>query len=207
VLGLTEGADYETVNRTYKRMVYECKMNNKREMIDKIEAAHSTLMTRFMMQRIQAGANTDVARAGEVPLLPWRPRVLVWAYKWMAAAVVAAALPVAWAFVSPSAGPQPIQFTFFLCLVLNCLKLWQWSPPPANPPKEQQKAVIGILSRGAGLTLGSVTLGIFVAWSLPDLVMGTLVKGALPAGFYEAQWLIMTAGAAVSGCVFNIFFR
>lgn len=61
--------------------------------------------------------------------------------------------------------------------------------------------------RGAGLTLGSVSLGIFFAWSVPDMIMGAVIKGALPAAFYESQWMVMTAGAAAMGFIINAFFR
>lgn len=132
VLGLPDGADFDAVNRVYRKLMYDAKRANDKDRMEAIEAAHSVLMTRFMMQRIQSGANRSVAQADTAPLLPWRPRLLLWAYRWMALSLAVGSLPVLWALASPHSGPQPIQLTFFAYLILNGMKLWQWSPPPQN---------------------------------------------------------------------------
>ena len=207
VLGLKPGADYDTVNRVYRKLTYEAKVANDKARMAEIESAHSLLMTRFMMARIQAGASSDVRGADSTPLLPWRPRVLIWGLKWIGISLALTCLPVLWSLGSSGAGPQPIQFAFLAYLVLNCMKLWQWGPPPAGGGGDSQKAVVVILARAAGLTLGSLSLGIFVSWSLPDMIMGATVSGALPAWFYESQWQVMTLGACAMGFIFNVFFR
>jgi len=81
-----------------------------------------------------------------------------------------------------------------------------WSPPEGDSAS-QQKAVVAHLIRGAGLALGSVALGVFCSWSLPDMIMGSVVQGALPAWFYDAQWQIMTVGGALGGLIMNAGFR
>ena len=120
MLGVREDADYDTINRAYKRLSYEEKRKGGKAdpaQLEAIEAAHSALVTRLMYARMQSGstgpAGSSPKGLDEVPLLPWRTRLLVWAPKWLALSLAAAVTAIAWSCGSASAGPQPVQFVFF----------------------------------------------------------------------------------------------
>ena len=80
-------------------------------MLQRIEAAHSSLMMSALSARMQGGVEVDkdVLYADRAKFFPWRPRLYFSGKKIMLYAGLAQMLLLAWALITPTtAGTQPV---------------------------------------------------------------------------------------------------
>jgi DNA polymerase delta subunit 1 len=109
VLGVPPGADSTAVQRAYKKRLSEAKGNDAE--LQRIEAAHSSLMMSALTSRMQGkgAVDKDVLYADRARYFPWRPRFFLAERQVVLYAGIAQALLLAWALLSPlTAGTQPV---------------------------------------------------------------------------------------------------
>jgi DNA polymerase delta subunit 1 len=109
VLGLPPNADYNAIQRAYKKKVFDARGNEAEQ--QRVEAAHSTLMMSALTSRLQGKAEVDkdVIYADRARYFPWRPRLFLAEQKVMLYTGIAQAVLLAWALLSPlTAGTQPV---------------------------------------------------------------------------------------------------
>ena len=109
MLGIPKNADYNAIQRAYKRKMAENITND--EVKSRIEAAHSSLMMSALTSRLQGNAavDKDVLYADRARFFPWRPRLYLAERNMIIYSGVAQAVLLAWALLNPAtAGTQPI---------------------------------------------------------------------------------------------------
>jgi hypothetical protein len=109
VLGLPQNADYNAIQRAYKKKTFENRGNDAE--LQRLEAAHSTLMMSALTARMQGGVKVekDVLYADRARFFPWRPRIYLAGRQLMLYAGIAQAVLLTWALLSPgTAGTQPV---------------------------------------------------------------------------------------------------
>ncbi|CAG9461788.1 unnamed protein product [Pedinophyceae sp. YPF-701] len=206
VLGLSEGTDFETVSRVYKQKLYEANRDGNEELKSRIEAAHSTLMMRSLMNR-SAGKVTvpkEIAKADRQVLFPWRPRLQPCERSGIAARAALALGCIAYTASIATSGSYAFIATILAFSVANYFKLSNLFPAPAasygaNP--EQRKVILRNLVRSAGLSAGSAVSGMALFYTVPDAL------GILPAAVTRAQWMYIVTCSALLCFVVSAFYR
>jgi len=109
VLGLPKNADYNAIQRAYRKKLSECRGNE--EAASRIEQAHSSLMMNALTSRLQGNAQVDknVLYADRARYFPWRPKLWLAEQKVIMYSAIAQFAFLAWALLSPmTAGTQPV---------------------------------------------------------------------------------------------------
>jgi len=109
VLGIPKNADYNAIQRAYKKKISDA-LGNEVE-ISRIEAAHSSLMMSALTSRLQGNAPVDknILYADRARYFPWRPRIFFAEKTVILYSGIAQAVLLAWALLSPvTAGTQPV---------------------------------------------------------------------------------------------------
>lgn len=117
VLGIPKNADYNTIQRAYRKKSVEAIADEAEKA--RIEAAHSSIMMSALTSRLQGNTSVDknVLYADRARFFPWRPRVFFAERQVMLYAGVAQAVLLAWALLSPmTAGTQPVVWCKFKCI-------------------------------------------------------------------------------------------
>lgn len=130
VLGLPKNADYDAIQRAYRKKTAEHKGDD--EAIQRIEVAHSSLMMSALTARMQGGVKVDknVLYADRARFFPWRPRLYLAGKQLILYSGIAQAVLLAWALLSPmTAGTQPVVWctclhAFIFRMKINCLTFW-----------------------------------------------------------------------------------
>ncbi|KAK9845608.1 hypothetical protein WJX84_010975 [Apatococcus fuscideae] len=211
VLGLSQGAPADAFDRAYKRKRAENKFNEKE--LERIEAAHSTLMMSALSARLKGGATSDVSKqvkfADRPAFFPWRPRRYNAEKRIMSGTGVAYALLAAWGLMLPlTAGTRPVIGASVIGCIANLYKLNQIFPSGGKygATDREKKQGTSNLIRGICLALGATFLGCALTFTIPDAIANAL-NVAMPIWFYESERSLIAVGAATANFIMTAFFR
>ena len=115
---------------------------------------------------------------------------------------------VASAFLSPTAGTQPVVASAVVGAIANILKLNKIFPPSNSEDASPAARSRGAKNMGRGLLLAVMAtfVGCALVFTLPDTVAG-VVGLALPPAFYEGEKLLLAVGSAAANWAMTSFFR
>jgi DNA polymerase delta subunit 1 len=208
-LGLPSGADYNAVQRAYRKRVAEAKAAGDEAAAAAAEAAHSTLMMSALTSRLAgggAGVDKEVRYADRARYFPWRPRFWPADRQLMAYAGAAQALFLAWALATPgTAGTQPVVWSAIAGAAANVVKQNRVNPVPPAAEGEKRGGGGNIL-RGAFLAVLATFAGCMLFYTLPDALAATYNR-VLPFWFYESQSTLLAVGSCLCNWLFSAFFR
>ncbi|EFN52222.1 hypothetical protein CHLNCDRAFT_139072 [Chlorella variabilis] len=209
VLGIPSNADYNAIQRAYKKRVSEVKGRDEAA-LQQIEAAHSAIMMAQLTSRLKGNVSVekDVLYADRAKYFPWRPRLWMAAYDILLYSALAQALMLAWALLSPlTAGTQPVIWSAIAGAVGNIIKQNRLYPVPKggpdSPPDEKKQGGKNIM-RGFLLAFMATFSGCLLFYTLPDAIAASMGR-VMPAAFYEGQAL-QTMLLAIGSCILNWLF-
>ncbi|KXZ56605.1 hypothetical protein GPECTOR_1g544 [Gonium pectorale] len=170
LLGIERGVDSQEISRAYRVKKYEFRFN--KEMLDKVEQAHSTIMLSQFNARLKGkGVSKDVAYADREPLFPWRPK------RWDATPKVIMVIGamqlgmVAYGFQQPALSKTI--FCGLIGIAANVMKQNAILPPPKDPDMATEEEA-GRASRNfvRGFLLGVLaTFAGTLVFSLPEVAV------------------------------------
>mmetsp|Transcript_3798 Transcript_3798/g.10852 ORF Transcript_3798/g.10852 Transcript_3798/m.10852 type:complete len:259 (-) Transcript_3798:732-1508(-) len=210
VLGLPQNADYNAIQRAYKKKLSENRGNE--EVQAAIEAAHSSLMMNALTSRLQGGAPVDknVLYADRARYFPWRPKLWLAEQKVIMYSAIAQCVLLAWALLSPlTAGTQPVIWSATAGAVGNIYKQNRISPPPVRGMEvsdEEKKQGGKNIMRGAFLAFMATFSGCLLFYTAPDAIAAQ-VNRVLPIWFYEGQTVLLTLGTTLMNLLFTSIYR
>ena len=121
VLKIPQNADYNAIQRAYRKAVADARGAGNDAETARIEAAHSSLMMSALTSRLQGGAasvDKSILYADRARYVPWRPRVFLADRTLALYSGIAQAVLLAWALLSPAtAGTQPVVWCEFFVSV------------------------------------------------------------------------------------------
>jgi len=208
VLGLKQGASYEQIQRAYNNLRREYQGNE--EKLSQLESAHTSIMMSQLSMRLQGGAEVakEVKYADRAVFFPWRPRVCVDEKKAILRNLIVAAVLAAWSLgFADTCFTQPMIVATGVAIAGNFVKQCVFFPTGGRyATDEEKKNVTRNLVRAAGLSLGSMFLGIFTFYTAPEYV-GTLLGKTMPYWFYESQNVLLNMGSIIMNFVTVSFLR
>ena len=209
VLGLSPGADPDAVNRAYNRLKRERRGDD--AAIARLEAAHGTLVMAQLTARVRGGAaaaDPSVRFADRGTFFPWRPRRADADRNTILYAGAIQAALAASAFLSPTAGTQPVVSSAVVGTIANILKLNKIFPPSSSEDASPAARSRGAKNVGRAMLLSVMAtfVGCFLVFTLPDAVAG-VVGLTLPPAFYEGEKLLLAVGSAAANWAMTAFYR
>jgi DNA polymerase delta subunit 1 len=209
VLGLSPGANSEAVQRSYRRAINEARGDKAR--IEKIEAAHTSIMMSGLTARMKGGGGEvakEVRYADRAVYFPWRPRKYVSEARFIQIVGAIQLLLAAWSLLSSvTAGTQPLVTSSVVAVCANVYKQNMIFPAPTASTGGNKNQTFKNLWRGALLTVMATFLGPFLFFTVPDFLVTTITKGAMPLWFYQSETTLLCVGAAVMNFLFSAFLR
>lgn len=210
VLGIPRNADYNAIQRAYRKKVVEAVGNDAEKL--RIEAAHSSIMMSALTSRLQGNTSVDknVLYADRARFFPWRPRLFFAEKNVIIYAGVAQAVLLAWALLSPAtAGTQPVVWSAIAGAVANIFKQNRINPPPARgmemSAEERSQGGKNIM-RGAFLAFLATFGGCFAFYTAPDAIASALGR-VLPLWFYEGQAMLLAIGSCLVNWAVSAAYR
>jgi hypothetical protein len=210
VLGIPKNADYNAIQRAYKKKLSETLGNDAEK--QRIEAAHSSLMMSALTSRLSGSAPVDksVLYADRARFFPWRPRLFLAERTLILYAGIAQAVLLSWALLSPmTAGTQPVVWSAIAGAVANIFKQNRINPPPARGmemSEEERKQGGKNIMRGAFLAFLATFVGCFLFYTAPDAIAAAFNR-VLPLWFYEGQSMLLAIGSCTMNFLFAALFR
>lgn len=210
VLGLPNNADYNAIQRAYKKKLSESRGDD--AAIARIEEAHSSLMMNALTSRLQGNAQVDknVLYADRARYFPWRPKLWLAEQKVIMYSAIAQCVLLAWALLSPmTAGTQPVIWSATAGAIANIYKQNRITPAPARGMEvsdEEKKQGGKNILRGAFLAFMATFSGCLLLYTAPDAIAAQFNK-VLPLWFYEGQTILLALGSTMMNLIFTSLFR
>lgn len=210
ILGLPQNADYNAIQRAYKKKLSESRGDD--AAIARIEGAHSSLMMNALTSRLQGNAQVDknVLYADRARYFPWRPKLWLAEQKVIMYSAIAQCVLLAWALLSPmTAGTQPVIWSATAGAIANIYKQNRITPAPARGMEvsdEEKKQGGKNILRGAFLAFMATFSGCLLLYTAPDAIAAQFNK-VLPLWFYEGQTILLAVGSTMMNFIFTSLFR
>ncbi|KAK9810151.1 hypothetical protein WJX72_005684 [[Myrmecia] bisecta] len=206
VLGVPANADSNTLQRVYKRKLYEAKGND--EETARIEAAHSSIMMSALTSRLKGGTSVpaEVKYADKAVYFPWRPRLHKASKNIILYSGILQALLAAWALLlTVTAGTQPVITSAVVGL---CGQVWKQNQiyPSGTPSAVEKKQGVKNIARAMLLAFLATFGGCALFYTIPDAIAAALNK-TMPFWFYESQKTLLALGSCSANWIMTSFYR
>jgi len=206
VLGVPANADSNTLQRVYKRKLYEARGNEAE--IQRIEAAHSSIMMSALTSRLKGGSSVanEVKYADRAVYFPWRPRLHKASKNIILYSGILQALLASWALLlTVTAGTQPVIASSVVGL---CGQVWKQNQiyPTGTPSAVEKKQGVKNIARAMLLAFIATFAGCALFYTLPDAIAAALNK-AMPFWFYESQKTLLALGSCSANWIMTSFYR